>query len=97
MELTAALKTPDSTKSIAATEISKNWEDAQKQCMSADSIILGGSNVGKSLYEKGVLNEIQSLEEVTSYPSGTLEEGLEDFLSEIDLHIGTDVRVIGEV
>eukprot|EP00956_Cyclotella_meneghiniana_P008951 scaffold12282_cov75-Cyclotella_meneghiniana.AAC.3 len=35
---------------------------------------LGGSNVGKNLYKKGVLNESKSLEGVTTHPLGTPEE-----------------------
>eukprot|EP00956_Cyclotella_meneghiniana_P036072 scaffold121073_cov65-Cyclotella_meneghiniana.AAC.1 len=97
MELTAAIKTPDSIMSNSATEISKNREDTTKQYMATDSITPGESNVGKSLYEKAVLNESLSLEEVTSHPLATPEEGLEDFLTEIDLHIGDEVRVIGEI
>ena len=42
--------------------------EISKQYMFIDNSALGGSNVGKNLYKKGVLNESQSLEEVTSHP-----------------------------
>ena len=48
--------------------------EISKQYMFIDNSALGGSNVGKNLYKKGVLNESESLEGVTTHPLGTPEE-----------------------
>ena len=86
-EPTAALKTPDDINSSSAAKPAKN-KKSQRKFNSTDSNALRESEDGKNLGTKSGLKKSQANQEVAFQPSGMPEDGLQDFLSEIDFCIG---------